>query len=373
MRQANEVDFWRGLALVSIFINHIPGFAFESWTHRNVGLSDSAELFVFLAGWGMRRLVDGAGEAHGLGRVVLRLGARAVTLYAVQILITMLAIALIAFAATAFGNPLLLEWNNAAAVFQDPAATHIGLVLLTHQLGYFDILPLYVVLMLGAPVLAIVQHGAPRLVLPIAATLYVATLCFGLNLPTWPVEGTWYFSPFAWQIVFVLGFVLGGPSPLGDLVRRHPWIRRGAGAAIVVLGAWLALNDIAPDPIRVPQPRLVFMFDKTFETPARLVHFLALAGLFAGAFGPIRRALPPLGHFLSMLGRNSLNVFCVGSLLSLTAQILRFALGHGTYTDAAILLGGIAILGFTAWLSELRERLRGAARVQAPSPSPSRA
>ncbi len=368
MRQANEVDFWRGLALVSIFINHIPGFAFESWTHRNVGLSDSAELFVFLAGWGMRRLVEGADGVHGLGRVVLRLGARAVTLYAVQILITMLAIGLIAAAATLFENPLLLEWNNAAAVFQDPASTHIGLVILTHQLGYFDILPLYVVLMLGAPALAVLHSVAPRIVLPGALALYGATLVLGLNLPTWPVEGTWYFSPFAWQIVFVLGFVLAGPSALGDAVRRHVVARRVAGAAIVALGAWLALHDMAPDPIRVPQPRLAFMFDKTFETPARLIHFLALAGLCAGAFGPIRRVARPVARFLAMLGRNSLNVFCVGSLLSLSAQILRFALGHGTATDAAILVGGVAILGFTAWLSELRERLRGAGQVR-PAPS----
>ena len=58
MRAANEIDFWRGLALVSIFVNHIPGFAFERITHRNYGLSDSAELFVFLAGWSLRRLAD---------------------------------------------------------------------------------------------------------------------------------------------------------------------------------------------------------------------------------------------------------------------------------------------------------------------------
>jgi len=43
-----------------------------------------------------------------------------------------------------------------APVFQDPALAHVGLVLLTHQLGYFDILPLYVVLMLAAPAIALI-------------------------------------------------------------------------------------------------------------------------------------------------------------------------------------------------------------------------
>ena len=52
-RQANAVDFWRGFALVSIFINHIPGIFYERLTHRNLSISDSAELFVFLAGWSL--------------------------------------------------------------------------------------------------------------------------------------------------------------------------------------------------------------------------------------------------------------------------------------------------------------------------------
>jgi hypothetical protein len=41
-----------------------------------------------------------------------------------------------------------------------PGLTHIGLVLLTHQLGYFDILPLYVVLMVIAPLIALIYRFA---------------------------------------------------------------------------------------------------------------------------------------------------------------------------------------------------------------------
>ena len=358
MRPANEVDFWRGLALVCIFANHIPGFLFERFTPRNIGLSDSAELFVFLAGWALRRLADDARDRPSLLRLVLRLGARAVTLYAAQILITALAIGITAAAALWLDNPLLLEWNNSAAVFQDPASAHIGLVLLTHQLGYFDILPLYVVLMLSAPGLALVHYAAPRLVLPLSGAMYVATLATGFNLPTWPVEGTWYFAPFAWQLVFTLGFTLAGPRipARADRLGRIPL--RVAGLAVAVAGAWAALSDYEPDPLRVPWPPLFFILDKTFDTPARVIHLLGLVALFAGSFGRISRAARPLARFLSMLGRNSLNVFCVGSLMSLTGQIVRFGFGHGIGTDCALLGAGVAAMGFTAWLSELRDRLR---------------
>jgi hypothetical protein len=371
MRSANEVDFWRGLALLSIFINHIPGFTFEQLTHRNLGLSDSAELFVFLAGWSLRRLADGVTENFGLGRLVLRLGARAVTLYAAQILITMVAIAMIAAAALFLENPLLLEWHNAAAVFQDPVLAHVGLVLLTHQLGFFDILPLYVTLMLGSPALAVIHHLQPRLVLPLSVVIYAASLAFEINLPTWPVEGSWYFNPFAWQLIFVLGFTLAGQSSARVAVDRHRFAFRAGGAVLLAMGLVLVKTGWSPDPTRVPWPPLFFIFDKTYATPARLLHFLALVAAFGGTFFLAARYLGPVARFFSMLGRNSLNVFCVGSVLSIAAQILRFWLGGAIVVDFAILLAGVAVLGSTAWLSELRARLQErSSRASSSVPAP---
>ena len=110
-RQANAVDFWRGFALVSIFINHVPGIWYERLTHRNVSISDSAELFVFLAGWSLGLLVRARPELVSAGRLVARLGARALTIYAAQILICSLALAILAATAYLLDNPLILEWK----------------------------------------------------------------------------------------------------------------------------------------------------------------------------------------------------------------------------------------------------------------------
>src|SRR6185295_7325419 len=157
-RQANAIDFWRGIALITIFMNHVPGMYYARFTHANYSLSDSADLFVFLAGWSLRLLVGSPGRLKSTWYLVLRLLGRALELYAAQILITMIAIAMLAASATLLDNPLLLEWHNAAAVFYDPIPTHIGLALITHQLGYFDILPLYVVLMVMAPGIAVIDR-----------------------------------------------------------------------------------------------------------------------------------------------------------------------------------------------------------------------
>jgi hypothetical protein len=358
MRAPNEIDFWRGFALVTIFINHIPGLYFERFTFRNVSLSDSAELFVFLAGWAMRKLTDGSGGALPPKWLVFRLEARAFQVYFAQIVVTALAIALIAAAATFLDAPFLLDWHNASAVFTDPVRANIGLILLTHQLGYFNILPLYVVLLFIAPVVALLQRYATA-ALPITSLMiYASALGFGINLPTWPVDGTWFFNPLAWQLIYVLGFLLAGENGLGGFARRHRSIFRCLALPVVALGIAVGLTSFSPDPAFIPEPKLFFTFDKTFLSPARLIHSLALTAVFAGTYKTIGHWLPRTSGFLCLLGRNSLNVFCALSLLSLAGQIFRYLFGGSVASDAFVATLGIVLMGFIAWLAEWRERLR---------------
>ncbi|MGO9007827.1 MAG: OpgC family protein [Beijerinckiaceae bacterium] len=371
MRKPNEIDFWRGFALVTIFINHIPGIYFERFTYRNVSLSDSAELFVFLAGWSLRFQVEGTAASLPPIGVFLRLSGRALNVYIAQLAITEIALALLAGASILIDAPFLLDWHNASAVFRDPVEAHVGLVLLLHQLGYFNILPLYVVLMAGAPFLALTFRYAPWALLPVSLAIYVAALANGLNLPTWPVEGTWFLNPFAWQLIFVLGFVLAGGTGLGRLVRRYRRSMFWCALPIVGLGVFIGLTRYSPEPLNVPDPKLFFVFDKTFLSPARLLHMLALTAVFAGSFGLINRFLPSCCAYFSMLGRHSLYVFCIASLLSLVGQIVRFTYGGLIATDAVMLIVGLIVMGMVAWISEWRDRLRTASAGLQVSPSAS--
>jgi hypothetical protein len=187
MRKPNEIDFWRGFALITIFINHIPGNFIERFSYRNISLSDSAELFVLLAGWSMRLMIENPKRPLTTGGVVYKLWGRAVTLYIAQTFTTELAIFILAAGSIWLDAPFLLDWHNAGAVFHEPVEAHIGLVLLTHQLGYFNILPLYVVLMVAAPIIALIYRTFPQLLLPLSLGLYILTLAFSINLPSWPI------------------------------------------------------------------------------------------------------------------------------------------------------------------------------------------
>lgn len=355
MRAANAIDFWRGFALVTIFINHIPGIYYDRFTHRAVSISDSADLFVFLAGWSLRLIVGRPEDPTPLKRVMFRLGGRIVTLYAAQIVIVTIAIGMLAAAAIVLDNPLLLEWHNAAAVFYDPVHAHIGLMLLTHQLGYFDILPLYVVLMAMAPGIVVVHRFAPNALLPVSLVIYLTVLVFRLSLPSWPGDGQWFFNPLAWQFIFVLGFLMARERGAGGFVRHHIGLIRLIAVPIVLSAAFVELNRWWPDPTRMPEPKLLFILSKTYITPLRLIQFLALVALMSAAYPYIARILPPAVGFLSKLGRNSLHVFCVGSVLSLAGQFVRLVYKGNLIVDTMVVVVGIGLMGLVAWLAEKRE------------------
>jgi hypothetical protein len=365
LRQANAVDFWRGFALATIFINHIPGIYYSRFTHAKLSLSDSAEIFVFLAGWALRYVMRSRDGRHV--HLALRLGGRVIELYAAHIVITMIAIAMLAASATILSNPQLLEWHHAAVLFNDPVPAHLGLSLLTYQLDYFNILPLYVVLMTAAIVFAIIDRSAPNVLLPLSALVYLVTLCAPLPIPTWPLSGQWFFNPLAWQLVFVLGFVLAREDGAGGFVRRHIGIIRWLSLPVVVAGALVVWNGWLTDPEMMPQPRLFFVSNKTYATPPRLVQFLALIAIVTATYPLIRRAVPSVVEFLSLLGRHSLPVFCVGSILSLAGYIARFVCGADLVVDTIVVVSGIAIMALTARLAEWqrRSRMRSLRRLRA--------
>lgn len=357
-REANAVDFWRGFALVEIFVNHIPGNVWEQFTHKTFSQSDSAELFVFLAGWSLSHVVGPPERPRPKRQLITRLFLRAGTLYAAHMVIVMAAIAMLAVASKVLDNPLLLEWFNASAVFTAPVEAHIGLVLLTHQLGYFDILPLYVVLLFASPFIALLHRRWPSALLPVSAGVWFVCLVGEITFDTWPTEGEWFFDPLCWQFDFVLGFLIAQPRGFGAWVRTHVVAIRWVALPVIAVAAWARWAGLEIDPTTAPEPHLLFVNDKSFLTPTRIGQFLLLVALASSLWSPIHRFVPAATGALSLLGRHSLLVFCIGSLLSLAAQILRFAFRSGAVRDSVIIACGLAILFAAASIADWWDRQR---------------
>jgi hypothetical protein len=158
--------------------------------------------------------------------------------------------------------------------------------------------------------------------------------------------------------VFVLGFVLAREDGAGGFVRRHIVIIRWLSLPIVLISALIVWFGWWPDPTAIPQPRLFFVCDKTYVTPVRLVQFLALVAVATAAYPAIKRAVPSVVEFLSMLGRHSLLVFCVGSILSLAGYIARFVYDPDLAVDTVVVISGIAIMALAAQLAEWHQHMK---------------
>ncbi len=356
MRRANAIDFWRGLALVMIFVDHMPGHFLSLATMRNFAVCDAAELFVFLAGWSLSYATGGPLKPEPPVQTVLRLTSRAIELYRAQLTITLLALAMLALAAILRNNPVYLEWHNAGQAFFDPVRATIGTVLLTYQLGYFNILPLYIVLLLAAPVFIILARRHVALAIGLSLAIYLFALLTRVSAPVWPSEEQWYFNPLSWQLLLVLGFLAAEKSRSSE--RLDSITDRLFYPAVAVAIVFLVMERLhwRPDPMLVPEPKLLFLASKTYLSPMRLISLIALLIAFKALFDRIGQVSPIATQYLCGLGRNSLPVFCVLSLLSLAGQILRFIYDESLIVDVLLVLCGLGLMGFTSWFVEWRSR-----------------
>lgn len=377
--RVRDIDFWRGAVLIAILVDHIPGNPLEHWTPRNFGLSDSAEAFVFLSGLSVGLIYAPRVFKYGIEPVAGGCLRRALKLYGVHIALTLAALLLFGAAYWMSGVPDLIEAHGRAFVFGSPANGLLGLALLSHQLGYFNILPLYIVLMLWAPAALALALRGPLLALAVSIGLYAAARVFGLNLPNWPEPGGWFFNPLAWQLIFTLGLVSAILWRDG-LPRPAPWLivlsaATVAGAALIVTeGVGLApgLRDAATAHLDVAKQDLGL---------ARLIHFIALAYLIGAATTLGRRFVAPMirgafGEAVQSLGRNSLSVFAAGCLLSaggqaaLAAASPHASMGIEQFAGLAYTIGSITALFAVAHWIECRSIPARAAGSTAP---PSRA
>jgi hypothetical protein len=319
-QRIEAIDFWRGIVLIVIMIDHVPGNALEALTPRNFGLSDSAEAFVFLSGISVSAAYFQKMSRDGLSAIWRGCVRRAFYIYRVHIVLTFAAIAIFGLAYWFSGFGPLIEVHGRGSIFHAPLRSIPGVLFLTHQLGYFNILPLYVVLMLASPLILGLARIRLSLALAAAIACYALTKLVGVTLPTWPQEGEWFLDPFAWQLIFTLGLACHilwrGESPPRS---------RGlfAAAAVVLALGSLVVTDAAG---LLPGLRdTVFPWidaGKQRLGLGRLIYFLALAYFISQTPILARLGRSAFGVVVSRLGRHSLEIFALSSLLSAFGQAL---------------------------------------------------
>jgi hypothetical protein len=321
-RRDLRLDLFRGIANWAIFLDHIPGNTISWITMRNFGFSDAADLFVFISGYTASVVYGRAMFQQGFAAGATRLFQRVWQLYTAHIIVFVGYVVAVGYLAHGFTISDLTERFNTSEVMHNPIeALRRGLMLEFKPVN-LDVLPLYIVLMACfAPVLWLMLR-LPNTTLAGSLILYALARHFGWNLPNYP-GGVWWFNPFAWQFLFVLGawFALGGSTALHSAISNRRLVIFG-GAFLVfafimtfaakfdtfgsLLPAWLHDAFIPNDkvnlaPYRVLHLAIIFMFATWLISPN-------WPGLQWKIFDPLIKC-----------GQHSLVVFCCGLFLSFFA------------------------------------------------------
>jgi hypothetical protein len=368
-----RLDLFRGLALWLIFLDHIPSNVVSWLTIRNYGFSDATEIFIFISGYTAAFVYGRAMRERGFvvaGASILR---RAWQIYVAHIFLFAIYMAEISYVATSFDNPLYAEEMNILDFLKQPDMTIVQALLLKFKPVNMDILPLYfILLLLFPPILWLLQRG-PMLALGASLALYVLAWQFGWNLPAYP-EGSWYFNPFAWQLLFVFGAwcALGGANRLAPLLR---WPATLVIAILYLAFAFIiALSWYLPEQTSfVPHwlEDLIYPIDKTNLDVLRFAHFLALAVLTV-RFVP--RTWPMLNSWILypaiLCGQHSLEIFCLGVFLAFAGHFALVEISGAFWMQVVISLLGIVAMIATAalitWYKDLEGRSPGPPRSKPP-------
>ncbi|SFD52570.1 hypothetical protein SAMN05428997_13156 [Bosea sp. CRIB-10] len=343
-----RLDFFRGLTMLIIFVAHVPSNSWNARIPARFGFSSGAELFVFCSGIASALAFGGIFVRRGLLLGTARIAHRIWQVYWAQIA---LVLALIAIATTldrSFGLSVLANWFPLLLTEPEPAL--FGLVTLSWQPAYLDILPMYLVILALIPAIMALRLVHSALPFLLVALLYALVWTQGLNLPGDPWTGAgWFLNPFAWQIVFFIGFFIAMKwlpvPPLGD---PRLMVLTGCFVALSVPLSFWGILDHWPA-AQALRDLILPEREKNDMHILRVLHFLALAYLVLSLIEPWRQRLDKgAGHLLVLIGRQSLATFLASVVLSRLAGVAADAAGHGEAVVALLNLAGFALILATA-------------------------
>jgi hypothetical protein len=367
-----RIDVFRALALITIYINHVPGTPYEQFTHRNLGFSDAAEAFVLISGIAV-------GLAYGLkfapgNRLLMALKAlrRTATLYLTHIVATVMTLAIFSAGAVMFAEPELLTKINIEKAMTATPEAMVGIVTLGHQLGYNNILPLYAALLALVPIFLVIGAMSKRLLLVLSGLVWLAAGIFKVAPPNYPTDGVWFLNPLSWQFLFVIGMVAIVHVRRGSRLPTHPLLLGAAGLYLIVSFLWVRLPLWGVD-ISAGLPEVLTGFNKTYLSAPRLLHVLSAAYLIAVIPAVSNLARTDERHPLAIFGKHSLPIFVTGTLLAMVGQVVKEIQPASFALDTALISGGLllqfALAYYLEWLPSIGWGGKKAAPKRAAQPA----
>jgi hypothetical protein len=270
-----RLDFFRGSAMFIIFIAHCRGNVLWNYIPARFGISDAADMFVFLSGMAASIAFGGTfvryGALAGTGRILFRCWQ----LLTAHLGLFFVSVTVVVAGTRWFGDFDYIHYLELQRFFSDTPGALLGLFTLSYVPHNFDILPLYIVVLAMVPAVMLLARINPWLVPVASIALYAAARIFHLNFAAnADDQPMWFFNPLAWQLIFFTGFSL-----------RRGWIKvpldskplLWGSVAVLLIGLAISLPSVFT---RVPAIAALghWIEDHTDKTNLDLLqygHFLA--------------------------------------------------------------------------------------------------
>lgn len=316
-----EVDFFRGIVLLMIVVDHISTSMLSRVTLHAFALCDAAEVFVFLGGFATASAYVAIAERHGARAAQRRFMRRAMQIYRAFLATSTLMLVVSAVLAHYGIDAPNLALDDVSVMLASPLTGLAELLTFQRQPYLASVLPMYVLFALAALAIVPFAHRHPWLLVAFSAASWLAAGWLGPEL-LYTDTFRWSFNPFAWQLMFVAG-VLARCQPVYRRIALGRWSAAATGIACAIVLACASYKLFSG----LPLPEGELKRDLAF---ARIVNFAAIAWLMAdcvryGWIARIARAVRPV----VAIGQRGLPCFVAGAAISLVLDSLLHPLSQG--------------------------------------------
>jgi hypothetical protein len=348
-----RLDLFRGIAMLIIFIAHVPGNSWNGMIPARFGFSNATEMFVFGSGFASALAFGGIFLRQGMAVGIMRILHRCWQVYWAHIGLSLAVIALYLWANQKWPEIGYLGSQGLAPIMQHPKEALLGLMTLVWQADYLDILPMYLVILALVPVMMSLSQLHRFAPLGVSALIYFVSLNGWLQLNGNPWEPRdWYFNPFSWQFIFFIGFSFGrGWLPALPLRDRRILIPAVAVMAIAAPISFWGTHMLLPALADLHGWLLPADWQQTYLHPLRLLHFFAFAYCVLSLVEPWRKHIgESWTRPLITVGQQSLAVFLASMFLARVGGIVLDQVGRGFGWTSIVNVLGLAAIFAVAWL-----------------------
>ena len=362
----HSIDVMRGTLLVLMTMTHLPT-VWSGVFGEPLGFISAAEGFVFLSAFMAGKVFTQYQLDVGIHHASRWIRQRALRLYAIHMILLLIAFTAIAWVASHYQRPALQ--NLLDFYFQAPRKAMLTGAMLIYQPPLQDILPMYILFCVGTSYVMNAAHrwGWSR-VICVSAAVWLAAQ-FGLRRAIYsfvfenagwniPYGALGSFDLYAWQFLWVLGLWFGalGFGKTREVLASSRGMLNTALAVSCAIFIWRHYSG--PMGFQSLAMHLLWI-DKWSLSAVRLVNLVALVFLIVGFGAQIK------GHvrvpWLATLGRASLWVFAahIVSVLVVLALIDTDAAPLGGWRGVFFVGFAYAILTFTALIYRARRKRPG--------------